>query len=215
MGTPRNLATSVHPRARGEHDKDLRHRRAARGSSPRTRGTPGQLGIQVPNIRFIPAHAGNTSPWFFLPLARAVHPRARGEHTGVRDGAMLAIGSSPRTRGTPPLIASRRLCRRFIPAHAGNTGQGRPRQVGLSVHPRARGEHNSPIVPPAPTRGSSPRTRGTRVFIAAQFDVSRFIPAHAGNTLPLDRLLTRCHPANPTIALGFRPAQLAISLPPK
>ena len=91
---------SVHPRARGEHD----FFNVAR----------------VLKLRFIPAHAGN------IPVASSgnvivtVHPRARGEHKRRMTVKEIAVGSSPRTRGTytdlSPLIHDER----FIPAHAGN-----------------------------------------------------------------------------------------------
>ena len=156
------MSNTVHPRARGEHGDLIDVTHPIGGSSPRTRGTRSLRELGRVDLRFIPAHAGNTpfrcagrAPW-------AVHPRARGEHRGRphRDGS--AIGSSPRTRGTrgqgPPEV----LRQRFIPAHAGNTRPVWAHGGTVPVHPRARGEHG-----------------GRDDAGAGQ---PRFIPAHAGNT---------------------------------
>ena len=72
--------TTVHPRARGEHEKSAVAEDGARGSSPRTRGTfDPPTGISFAT-RFIPAHAGNIDTTPGVSLFNAVHPRARGEH---------------------------------------------------------------------------------------------------------------------------------------
>ena len=94
--------TPVHPRARGEHDREPELHSERMGSSPRTRGTPKLRHPAHTRTRFIPAHAGNTR--------RAVRTTAR------------ETGSSPRTRGTQCRSGyCRPLKSRFIPAHAGNT----------------------------------------------------------------------------------------------
>ena len=71
------------------------------GSSPRLRGTQYSQGMSVLLSRFIPAPAGNTLGAFPVPIGPPVHPRACGEHGGVLTGEAVAIGSSPRLRGTP------------------------------------------------------------------------------------------------------------------
>ena len=53
------------------------------------------------NLRFIPAHAGNTYHLIDAPDCPTVHPRPRGEHVIIIPGMLVNI--------------------RFIPAHAGNT----------------------------------------------------------------------------------------------
>ena len=53
------------------------------GSSPRTRGTDPQRLARLPEIRFIPAHAGNSSAAGELASEWTVHPRARGEQPFV------------------------------------------------------------------------------------------------------------------------------------
>ena len=54
-----------------------------------------------------------------------------------------------------------------------------------TVHPRACGEHTYRIVDDLLSDGSSPRMRGTPISIIQQGKDIRFIPAHAGNTLPV------------------------------
>ena len=116
--------------------------------------------------RFIPAHAGN-SP---RRNQRAVHPRACGEQH-----AIMAIGSSPRMRGTARPSETRGS---FIPAHAGNSGgimdahgsrfipahAGNRSQVAAwtdhGSSPRMRGTEQ-PLPSLALQNGSSPRMRGT------------------------------------------------------
>ena len=151
----------VHPRTRGEHSKPSRLSADFTGSSPHTRGTRGG---QVPPHdvgRFIPAHAGNTYRYDDLQRHIPVHPRTRGEHDVLCNKQVVGFGSSPHTRGTRTPIQSARPCRRFIPAHAGNTPSSRPRAGSPPVHPRTRGEHPAPGPERGDQPGSSPHTRGT------------------------------------------------------
>ena len=115
------LASTVHPRAGGEHHSSIITCLISFGSSPRGRGT---LTSAVKNHlrgRFIPARAGNTRFRRVSGRSGSVHPRAGGEHILMIARDRLSIGSSPRGRGT------RRL-RRW-------------RRASSAVHPRAGGEH--------------------------------------------------------------------------
>ena len=115
------IAPPVHPRGRGEHFCACDWVSPSSGSSPRARGTLIDVPALVPDQRFIPAGAGNTSSGRRSRQARPVHPRGRGEHTSARCWRISATGSSPRARGTR-LRRGARSCRlRFIPAGAGNT----------------------------------------------------------------------------------------------
>ena len=83
------------------------------------------------------------------PLARfaissvlTVHPRACGEHTPKIISDSSLIGSSPRVRGTLSGFIGQEHPQRFIPARAGNTLTGYLDVNGLTVHPRACGEHH-------------------------------------------------------------------------
>ena len=179
---------AVHPRSRGEHGLEgfdalvvgrfipahagntpacppsLSY---VSGSSPLTRGTLGRCSAGDVTGRFIPAHAGNTRPQTPGWPPRPVHPRSRGEHARVMGGISNSVGSSPLTRGTR---------------------RGHRPQLGpVLVHPRSRGEHSWWGDTVAAATGSSPLTRGTPAQERRLRPLRRFIPAHAGNTLPLTR----------------------------
>ncbi len=134
------------------------------------------------DLRFIPAHAGNTLQHRAEPQDISVYPRSRGEHSRLRQERTTIYGLSPLTRGTLTSRRSLSLCNRFIPTHAGNTQVYYGRAVGFSVYPRSRGEHY-PAAPRTPSSpGLSPLTRGTLFVILPKCRCHRFIPAHAGNT---------------------------------
>ena len=153
---------SVHPRSRGEHFRTQHRIRWGGGSSPLARGTPHRARLRGPDLRFIPARAGNTAGRRPTGSSSSVHPRSRGEHHHLRDRRALLIGSSPLARGTPDRPHWGGIYLRFIPARAGNT-------MGLG------GRDVS-------ARGSSPLARGTRGHVERERLVIRFIPARAGNT---------------------------------
>ncbi len=75
------------------------------------------------------------------------------------------------------------LVTRFIPAHAGNTSYHSVVSTSHAVHPRACGEHFNKIILTQIVFGSSPRMRGTLIWLQLSAMGYRFIPAHAGNTL--------------------------------
>ena len=152
------------------------------GSSPRLRGTRMHAAQAKEFQRFIPAPAGNTSAPVPRPRPVPVHPRACGEH--LPDGLHVggSLGSSPRLRGTPVMRTVIRLPLRFIPAPAGNTIVKPILSSGISVHPRACGEHRSGFRRRRPVTGSSPRLRGTLERQRGRNAEFRFIPAPAGNT---------------------------------
>ena len=97
---PAAPARPVHPRWRGEHTATLRRCLLSVGSSPLARGTPLEIMRKDGHERFIPAGAGNTLFAGSCGLESAVHPRWRGEHTGIVRNTPLMRGSSPLARGT-------------------------------------------------------------------------------------------------------------------
>ena len=75
------------------------------------------------------------------------------------------------------------LCRSgLIPAHAGKTAPILPYVVNNRAHPRSRGENLWPNHYGGYWDGSSPLTRGKRVFAGELVGVPGLIPAHAGKT---------------------------------
>ena len=98
--------------------------------------------------------------------------------------ASSAPGLSPLARGT---LYTRILCavdRRFIPAGAGNTTNRPSSRLLQPVYPRWRGEHL--MMPPSDKNaaGLSPLARGTPTCRDGCQQITRFIPAGAGNTHP-------------------------------
>ena len=95
---------------------------------------------------------------------------------------MVVIGSSPLTRGTLAFDDASYSAARSIPAYAGNSAQGKARNLLRSVHPRLRGELVKIQALTNFTAGSSPLTRGTQFFRRSVCVIDRFIPAYAGNS---------------------------------
>ncbi len=151
----------VHPRACGEQIIEKPDDLALTGSSPRMRGTVAPRLAGDISYRFIPAHAGNSSPRFRRARRTPGHPRACGEQIGGRDAVFPKSGSSPRMRGTGFTGRSWIEPSRFIPAHAGNRSARALAQKHIAVHPRACGEQLPSGGPSSHTTGSSPRMRGT------------------------------------------------------
>ncbi len=96
----RRSAPAVHPRGCGEHGLYGQPAAASGGSSPRVRGTPKLEPGARPQIRFIPAGAGNTIWLRFEAPPITVHPRGCGEHSTANGDRNGQCGSSPRVRGT-------------------------------------------------------------------------------------------------------------------
>ena len=71
---------------------------------------------------------------------------------------------------------------RFIPTPVGNTSPYSRGKCSASVHPHARGEHESSIVIVCWASGSSPRPWGTLGNEFYYFRLKRFIPTPVGNT---------------------------------
>ena len=114
-------------------------------------------------LGLIPAHAGKTRPDVSLSDRERAHPRSRGENFGVELAKLCAQGSSPLTRGKPPVSDFAPYRVGLIPAHAGKTSPACSSTPPQRAHPRSRGENS-----PRPPRHANP---------------SGLIPAHAGKTV--------------------------------
>ena len=91
----------AHPRSRGENGFIQVASLAHEGSSPLTRGKPGENVGLARRDRLIPAHAGKTCSLFGPFMFGWAHPRSRGENNLVTMPANGGDGSSPLTRGKP------------------------------------------------------------------------------------------------------------------
>ena len=135
------------------------------GSSPRVRGTcSNHLAVIVP------------SP---------VHPRVCGERFNVTPSKAARNGSSPRVRGTCQHTLEGATPGRFIPACAGNVQNEWFASRSSAVHPRVCGERQVSHDPSDRGDGSSPRVRGTYLYMMLADYPTRFIPACAGNVFVL------------------------------
>jgi len=121
VGNGRGIAVEDHPRIRGEHQLRVFPQNPALGSSPHTRGALFTRSRPVMSFGIIPAYAGSTTLLGSAEEASRDHPRIRGEHFGGDRSGVALKGSSPHTRGAPPVRPAERLVRGIIPAYAGST----------------------------------------------------------------------------------------------
>ena len=178
------------------------------GSSPRARGTGPHRGVVHPELRFIPARAGNGNTRPASTASSPVHPRARGERVLEPTSAAPSIGSSPRARGTVRVMGCPPPPRRFIPARAGNGRRCRRSRRAAGVHPRARGERAPEASSNPAWIGSSPRARGTGGLSKPPSFRLRFIPARAGNGPITGARLSAANGSSPRArGTGIEPAR--------
>ena len=116
------------------------------------------------------------------PYLLEAHPRSRGENVTTALKPAAEKGSSPLTRGKREVIELEDMAGRLIPAHAGKTWCLTARSAWRTAHPRSRGENLPITVATAPSRGSSPLTRGKPVTAQTSIWRTGLIPAHAGKT---------------------------------
>ena len=105
-------------------------------------------------------------------------------------------GSSPHTRGARAHETRRGFSGGIIPAYAGSTAFASSHFALSTDHPRIRGEHGVSAYNFTRQAGSSPHTRGARVFDEDRGQVEGIIPAYAGSTSLVMRscCLGRDHP---------------------
>ena len=185
-GTPRSDSRDRarlpdHPRASGERRPHLGGGGPVHGSSPRERGTHAASGPRRRRLRIIPARAGNASPVTPKTYSMPDHPRASGERTRPAVTSAIAVGSSPRERGTLFGVRVAVQIGRIIPARAGNAYAMERVVDGHADHPRASGERVHAKAAKVNIDGSSPRERGTHHTPETPTPPDRIIPARAGN----------------------------------
>ncbi len=180
-GPAGSTAGADHPRMRGERDPHDAANKSTSGSSPHARGTLFCTDNPPNLVRIIPACAGNASRRRWATVARADHPRMRGERACRARPAPPTAGSSPHARGTQRGPFSRKPDDRIIPACAGNASSCRGSAVPHTDHPRMRGERRLRGYVAFVARGSSPHARGTHRPIGNVPQQRRIIPACAGN----------------------------------
>ena len=85
------------------------------------RGTLGTFAGPEQNRGIIPAYAGNTRVSHATRKLVRDHPRVCGEHYQFTRHSLIAVGSSPRMRGTRIVFDWTVYDPGIIPAYAGNT----------------------------------------------------------------------------------------------
>ena len=190
------MSRAVHPRVCGEQDTIHAKTGKRIGSSPRVRGTVAMHYGRRCMGRFIPACAGNRERAIMSTAVISVHPRVCGEQVNRPIQFPIAVGSSPRVRGTVLLIPLLLSQTRFIPACAGNSPIESAIACNWAVHPRVCGEQVLKVRKDVSKRGSSPRVRGTGHAHSDHVFADRFIPACAGNSFQQtnDLRLSAVHP---------------------
>ena len=138
------IRPAVHPRVCRERRSVVRGENRISGSSPRVQGTRRPRGIVPRRHRFIPACAGNANRTADTSRGGPVHPRVCRERDRLVDNIVQDGGSSPRVQGTPPPLGRCPVCRRFIPACAGNANNPARYPMGSAVHPRVCRERRLP-----------------------------------------------------------------------
>ena len=170
----------VYPRACGGTPIPTLQCALCKGLSPRVRGNPNSRTGTNGQGRSIPARAGEPSDDPVAGQQDRVYPRAcGGTGTCVRP-LFHSWGLSPRVRGNRSRSPRRHDPRWSIPARAGEPLFAGSRAVMLKVYPRACGGTHRPSSK-VPTRsGLSPRVRGNHPTSREELDMTRSIPARAG-----------------------------------
>ena len=175
-------SSTDHPRACGANHSSPRLTKERPGSSPRVRGKLEKHVADVPDVRIIPARAGQTSPPIMVYGWPTDHPRACGANMSSLMLRSYRSGSSPRVRGKRRWCGPLWLLSRIIPARAGQTRASRILRLITSDHPRACGANVSAEVDDFLQCGSSPRVRGKPSNEHKSENNLRIIPARAGQT---------------------------------
>ena len=152
------------------------------GSSPLTRGKPSGPIRSRCRSGLIPTHAGKTPGRRSARSGLEAHPHSRGENVARRRSVRASAGSSPLTRGKPPIPAKVRGRRGLIPTHAGKTRRRDPRRDDGRAHPHSRGENFDDDGGRRLDLGSSPLTRGKHLDNETGPKRRGLIPTHAGKT---------------------------------
>ena len=144
----------------------------------------------------IPARAGFTRSLRRRTCRPSDHPRSRGVYRNVTPTAGTRSGSSPLARGLRPARGHRPRPPGIIPARAGFTDSSLQEHHTNWDHPRSRGVYLRTVTTESAAAGSSPLARGLLPGDAPAIQTSRIIPARAGFTQHVQRVIfaLRDHP---------------------
>ena len=184
-GEPRRTAllcrpSMVYPRVCGGTRKRRWINGWYTGLSPRMRGNPSRSPCQCAAAGSIPAYAGEPPPTTSARKSAQVYPRVCGGTTEQQKSQVADKGLSPRMRGNPVPGTNKVGQTGSIPAYAGEPLAGETFLPARRVYPRVCGGTRTPALARPLARGLSPRMRGNLAGGADQRDLSRSIPAYAG-----------------------------------
>ena len=176
----RGVGSGVHPRVCGEAPVRWRCRAIAMGPSPRVRGSRIPCHDWADLVGSIPACAGKPGPGVRGFDWQGVHPRVCGEALYTDKGVFVAMGPSPRVRGSRAQRQAAVRRNGSIPACAGKPRARTAPSPSRRVHPRVCGEACFQLGERGTQRGPSPRVRGSREDRLRREVPSGSIPACAG-----------------------------------
>ena len=173
-------AVKVYPRVCGGSKTGHFDAHSSKGLSPRVRGKRLRSPRRWAALGSIPACAGEAVPFPGDPPDREVYPRVCGGSVICSPKAKSAPGLSPRVRGKRNSGPNPRICRRSIPACAGEAPWGYSRPTAVRVYPRVCGGSAMRLTQWTDHQGLSPRVRGKLWNPHHYHHPSRSIPACAG-----------------------------------
>ena len=174
----------VYPRVCGGTGWSCRHRRCARGLSPRVRGNPFKSGANSAIDGSIPACAGEPAATIATPIAVKVYPRVCGGTSTWSLATPSPEGLSPRVRGNQPRRIHAPFSDRSIPACAGEPPHSSNGRHCVQVYPRVCGGTTAGPSFDLRAAGLSPRVRGNRAVLPPAVRRIGSIPACAGEPPP-------------------------------
>ena len=176
---------AAYPRGCGGASPPTSPETSCRGLSPRVRGSRTGKNCERIRDRPIPAGAGEPGPGSISVQHPPAYPRGCGGATRLSVETVLARGLSPRVRGSPRLPDARGRGQRPIPAGAGEPAVAASERHLTAAYPRGCGGAGMAAIVATPSKGLSPRVRGSPSPDAAHPLLQRPIPAGAGEP-PLD-----------------------------
>ena len=185
---------------------------ARSGLSPRGRGKPLRPQCHPRRLRSIPAWAGETAPRTALAPLMSVYPRVGGGNWSWPTASRINRGLSPRGRGKLWGVASMCSLFRSIPAWAGETAWTCGHLCFVKVYPRVGGGNWRSSALIVSHRGLSPRGRGKPIAHVKRLNMSRSIPAWAGETTTTDTY-AGLYPVYPRVG-GGNVLETPVSVPP-
>ena len=174
------MPCAVYPRGCGATGRSEYLPEHKAGLSPRVRGNRLEIALNRDGTGSIPAGAGQPSTTGTSSPMSRVYPRGCGATADAPGATEGDLGLSPRVRGNRAGDGSLGVCRRSIPAGAGQPDWDAYTDYQGEVYPRGCGATRGTWSHLLWRGGLSPRVRGNQRVVSAAPVVARSIPAGAG-----------------------------------